>query len=109
MKTQKLRMSWWGLAFVAIFALSWAALRYFDHTQEAARRYIARDSDIVKKVGTVRDTTLYKFRYLQLDGSPDGCFAEYYFFVSGSSGGSLNLRVIACGARTAPEFRIQER
>ena len=87
--------------------LAWGAVRYFDHTQAAARKYVTQAPMVVDRVGGVRDLILYKLRYMNSEGAPGGCFAEYSFFVSGASG-STHVRALACGSRTAPDFKILE-
>jgi hypothetical protein len=106
MKLNTSRPVKWGLLTLIAGTLTWGAVRYFDQTQAAAREYVARAPMTISSVGTVQDVTLYKLRYITPEGSPDGCFAEYFFFVSGASG-STHLRALACGSRAAPEFRIK--
>jgi hypothetical protein len=96
---------WAGVVVIA-GALAWGSVRYFDGTQAAAREYIAKESLIVDRIGAVQDVALYKLRYMNPEGTRDGCFSEYFFFVSGASG-STHVRALACGSRAAPEFKIR--
>lgn len=107
MKLTKQQLVLWGLFIILVGVLAWAAVRYFDHTQAAAREYIAQNAAVVGRVGPIRDVTLYKLRYVNTEGTSQPCFAEYFFFVSGSTG-SAHLRVLACGAKDHPEFQIRE-
>jgi hypothetical protein len=101
------RLAQWGVVVLVAGALAWSGVRYLDGTQAAAREYIAKEAVVVGRVGAVEDLTLYKLRYMNPEGTRDGCFAEYFFFVSGASG-STHLRALACGSRAVPEFRIRE-
>jgi len=105
MRTRRLAL--WGVVVVIAGALAWGGVRYFDGTQAAAREYIAKEPVVIGRVGAVENLTLYKLRYMNQEGTRDGCFAEYFFFVSGASG-STHLRALACGSRAAPEFKIRE-
>ncbi|MCC2673850.1 MAG: hypothetical protein K0R58_797 [Ramlibacter sp.] len=105
MRARKLAL--WGSVAVFSGALAWGSVRYFDGTQAAAREYIAKEAAIVGRIGPVEDVALYKLRYMDPQGTADGCFAEYSFFVSGA-GGNSHVRALACGSRAAPEFKIRE-
>lgn len=99
---------WFAIAVLTIAALCWAGLRYLDETLSLARVYIAHDQLVTQKIGPVSDITLYKFRYIDPQGSADSCFARYYFYVSGQDSATLNLRVGACGSRSAATFRLEQ-
>jgi hypothetical protein len=101
------RLVLWGILIILVGVLGWAAVRYLDHTQVAAREYIAQNATIISRVGPIRDVMLYKLRYMNTEGTLQVCFAEYFFFVSGETG-STHLRVLACGAKDHPEFQIRE-
>lgn len=107
MKLVRSRVVLWGGIMIAAGTVAWGAVRLFDHTQAGARDYVARAPVVVGRIGVVEDVVLYKVRYMDPRGTSDGCFAAYYFFVSGASG-NAHLRTLACGSRAAPEFRVQD-
>jgi hypothetical protein len=97
------------IAVAGVLAASWFALNRFDETLAKARAYVAADPLLAAKAGTVDSTTLYKLRYLDQATTPGRCFAEYSLLVSGGKGGSVAVRVRACGNRAAPQFSWEER
>jgi hypothetical protein len=98
-----------ALGIVVLILALWSALNHFDKTLSQARAFLAANTDVKAKIGNVEGTTLYKVRYLDGDRDRGRCFAEYFFFVSGEKGASLNVRVRACGDREAPSFVWIER
>jgi hypothetical protein len=101
---------WLTLAAVlAVLLLSWFALNNLDKTLIKARAYISNDRAISAKIGAVSDTTLYKLRYIDIQSNQESCFAEYYFYVSSTSSGTLKIKAQACGLREAPVFKLTER
>lgn len=104
------RRFWISLGVVLVLIiLFWKGMAYFDTNLAKAREHILHDSFVISRIGAVTDTTLYKVRQGSItDGQPP-CFAEYFFFVYGEKGGSVNLRVLACGSRSEATFKISER
>jgi hypothetical protein len=101
---------WLALAGVlSVILLSWFALNNFDRTLMKARAYVSSDQAISAKIGAVRDMTLYKLRYVDIQVDQESCFAEYYFYVSGANAGALNIKAQACGLREKPVFKLTER
>lgn len=98
-----------ALGVVTLILLLWFALNHFDKTLSQARTFMVANSDVKSKIGSVEGTTLYKLRYLDGKTDQEQCFAEYFFFVSGKDGASLNARVRACGDRHSPSFNWTER
>jgi hypothetical protein len=94
---------------LVLIALVWLFLNRFDDTLGRARFFLSSDSAVIAEIGGVDATTLYKLRYLDAAVDPQKCFAEYFFFVSGASGATLNVRVQACGSRRAPQFSWAKR
>ena len=68
-----------GLVVATVLLLIWAGIRYFDRTQESARRFLVNEPRLTAQLGSVQDVILYKLRYVQPEGARHGCFAEYYF------------------------------
>lgn len=100
---------WLKAAGVAILlVVFWLALNYFDKTLAKARTHLATNPEVAAKLGAVDGTTLYKLRYNDSKTDTSACFAEYFFFVSGTRG-SLNVREKACGDEVSPLFAWVER
>jgi hypothetical protein len=95
-------------AVVAITAC-WFGLNYFDKTLGKARRYLVEDQGVIASIGNVSSTTLYKVRYFDARDSSESCFAEYFMYASGENSKSLDLRVVACGLRESPTFKVSRR
>ena len=106
MNLTKSRLFRWLLIAVIGSLLTWGAVRHFDQTQAAARGYVERNPMVMAKVGAVTDIALSKIRYMDPSGAAAGCFAEYFFIVSGTTE-KIGLRVVACGSREAPDFQLQ--
>jgi len=103
------RNFWIALVGVLIIiALIWMGMKYFDRTLAKARAHLSTASLVTAKVGAVTDTTLYKTRFGDIEAGEQPCFAEYFFYVTGRSG-KVDVRVLACGSRDAPRFKVTER
>jgi hypothetical protein len=81
-------------------------LHHLDKTLGEARNVAKKSPDVAQRIGIADDTYLYKWRYGELEREGIHCFADYYFYVTGEKTGHVDVRVSACGARSAPQFQV---
>lgn len=94
---------------VTLIALIWMGMTHFDTTLAKAREHLSSAPLVIAKVGAVNGATLYKVRRGDITTGSHPCFAEYFFYVTGQSGGSVNVRVLVCGSHDEPDFKVTER
>lgn len=94
---------------VMLIVLIWMGMTHFDATLAKAREHLSSAPLVIAKIGAVTGTTLYKVRRGEITTGRHPCFAEYFFYVSGQSGDSMNIRVLACGSHDDPDFKVTER
>lgn len=108
--SDKPRRFWLAVASVlALLLLCWLALNHLDKSLALARARVTSDAMVSARVGVVTGTTLYKLRYIDPGSQPNGCFAEYYFYVVGEKSASIQVKAEVCGTREYPTVRVMER